>query len=294
MNIRYLIGVDGGGSGTRVRIASAGGQLLGVGDAGPSALGQGIAQAWRHVQQAVSQAFAAAGLPAVPLQDSVIALGLAGAHVGARCDEFLGTAPGYARVLLHDDGMTSLWGAHRGAPGAVIAAGTGSIGEALHADGRRSTVGGWGFGIGDEGSGAWLGLRAIRVAHRAQDGRAAAGPLARAVWAATGESREALLAWGERATQATYAQLAPLVFDAEATDPAAAALLAEAVAALERHADALDPAAQLPLAIMGSVGLRLRPRFASTYQRRLVEPAGDAVDGALWIARRALEGGPAC
>lgn len=291
MNIRYLIGVDGGGSGTRARVASRSGQILGAGEAGPSALGQGVEQAWRHVQQAVARAFTQAGVAEPPLPHSVMALGLAGAHVGARCDEFLRAAPACARVLLHDDGLTSLWGAHRGAPGAVIAVGTGSIGEALRADGARVTVGGWGFGIGDEGSGAWLGLRAIRIAHRAQDGRAPGGALAQAVWAVAGRTREALLEWGERATQATYAQLAPLVFDAEPADPAAAALLADAVHALERHADALDPDGRLPLAVMGSLGQRLRPRFGPAYRARFVEPAGDSVDGALLIAQRALEGG---
>jgi glucosamine kinase len=152
------------------------------------------------------------------------------------------------------------------------------------------TVGGWGFMVGDEGSGAWLGLRAVRHAHRALDGRAAAGPLAEALWAIAGRDREALLAWGESATQATYAALAPRVFELEAADPVAAALIADAVQALVNTADALDPAGTLPLAITGSIGLRLKPRLPDRLRCRLAEPAGDSADGALWLAARVLKG----
>ncbi|MEY8690213.1 MAG: ATPase, partial [Leptothrix sp. (in: b-proteobacteria)] len=43
--LTYLIGLDGGGTGTRARLASPDGRVLGSGEAGPSALGQGVAQA---------------------------------------------------------------------------------------------------------------------------------------------------------------------------------------------------------------------------------------------------------
>lgn len=291
VHIRYLIGIDGGGSGTRARLATPDGAMLGQGEAGPSALGQGVAQAWVHVQQAVAAAFADAGLAVADPAQCALGLGLSGAHVGSRRAAFAQAAPRFAHIALHDDGSTSLYGALQGRPGAVIAAGTGSIGEALRADGQRITVGGWGFGVGDEGSGAWLGLRAVRHAHRAQDGRVPPGPLAEAVWQLAGRTREALLAWGEGASQATYAQLAPLVFDLEWRDPVAAALLADAVRALEQTAGALDPSGALPLVITGSIGLRLQPRLASALRARCVAPAGDSADGALFLVRQALQGG---
>jgi glucosamine kinase len=55
-------------------------------------------------------------------------------------------------------------------------------------------------------------------------------------------------------------------------------------------AAALDPSGRLPLVVTGSVGLRLRPRLGAALQARLVEPAGDAADGALWLAQAALQG----
>lgn len=287
-SVRYLVGIDGGGTGTRARLTRVDGAVLGEGQSGPSGLGQGIEQAWRHIGQAAATAFRRAGLaPALPAECG-IGLGLAGAHVPERCEHLLKAAPSFAHIALDTDAYTAVLGAHAGQPGAVVAAGTGSVGEAVRRGGERISVGGWGFMIGDEGGGAWLGLRAMREAHRACDGRAPAGPLVQEVWRIAGRDRETLLAWCERAGQHAYAQLAPLIFDTEPADPRSARLLADAVSALESIARALDPAGELPLAVTGSIGQRLAPRFASELAKRIVEPAGDAADGALQLLRQSL------
>ncbi|HEU0199861.1 MAG TPA: BadF/BadG/BcrA/BcrD ATPase family protein [Burkholderiaceae bacterium] len=288
MTVSYLIGIDGGGSGTRARVVSADGALVGFGEAGASGLGQGIDIAWQHVREAIIEAFASAEQPMPPFTDCALGLGMAGAHVHERCRAFVRAAPRFARIALDTDAYTTLLGAHGGRPGVVVTAGTGSVGEALHSDGTRVVVGGWGYPVGDEGSGAWLGLQAMRVAHHARDGLVAAGPLARAIWKHAGETRDALLAWCEHAGQNAYAQLAPLVFDAESFDPAAAELLDRATRALEAIAYALDREGRLPLAFAGSVALRLVPRLAPALRARCVQPAGDSPDGALHLIRAAL------
>lgn len=286
--VSHLIGIDGGGTGTRARLCRPDGTVLGEGHAGPSGLGQGIEQAWRHIGQAVAAAFDAAGLPQGLPATCAIGLGLAGAHVPQRCESFLEAAPAFAHIVLDTDAYTAVLGAHAGRPGAVVAAGTGSVGEAVRRNGERVSVGGWGFMIGDEGGGAWLGLRAMREAHRACDGRAPAGPLVHKVWQIAGRDRDTLLAWCERAGQHAYAQLAPLIFDTETDDPRSARLLADAVGALESIAQALDPAGELPLAVTGSIGQRLARRFSAAVTARIVSPAGDAADGALQLLRQSL------
>ena len=286
--IRFHIGIDGGGTHTRARLASTDRAVLGFAASGPSALGQGIEQAWQHIVQAVDGAFADAGLAPAPREQCALGLGLAGANVRQRCEEFFRRAPPFAEIALDTDAYTTLLGAHEGRPGAIVAAGTGSVGEALRRDGLRVAVGGWGFPVGDEGSGAWLGLRAMRETHRAIDGRAHVGPLVGAVLAVAGTSREALLGWCDRPGQNAYAALAPLVFDAAAIDPFAAALLDRAARSLEEIAAALDPERVLPLAIFGSIGQRLLPRFEPPIQARCVEPAGDSADGALRLVGQAL------
>jgi glucosamine kinase len=286
--IEFLLGVDGGGTGTRVLLARRDGGVIGRGAAGPSALARGISSAWAEIARAVALAFADAGLPSAPAERCALGAGLSGANHRPWHLAFLQANPGFARLELETDAFTMLLGAHAGAHGAIVASGTGSVGEVWHADDRRASVGGWGFPIGDEGSGAWLGFHAMQHAQQAMDGRTTPGALAHAVWARCGNDRDALLGWCAQANQFEYAQLAPLVFDAEAADPAAAELLLGATDALALMARALDPDGRVALAVSGSVGQRLAPRLAADLRARLVDVADGADAGALNLIRRAL------
>ncbi|WP_422009965.1 BadF/BadG/BcrA/BcrD ATPase family protein [Roseateles sp.] len=277
---RWCIGIDGGGTSTRAVVADTAGRVLGRGEAGPSALGQGAGQAWRHIAEAIADA----GVPDLELADCALGLGLSGTGVPAQLKAFVAADPGVARFALVTDGLAALLGAHGGQPGALLISGTGSVAEALLPDGSRRMVGGWGWQIGDEGSGAWLGQQAMKLAQAAYDSRAAAGALVQAVWQQVGTTREALLGFCAQAGQGGYASLAPLVFEHEADDPAAAALLAEAARALEALAAALHPT--LPLALAGSIALRLGNRLSPALQSRRVEPQGDAATGALWLIQQ--------
>lgn len=287
--IDYLLGVDGGGTGTRTVLARRDGRVIGHGEAGPSALGQGVAQAWRNIELALRAAFANAHLPPPAWERCAAAAGLSGASHPPWRDAFLARNIGLARLEVESDSFVMLLGAHRGKPGAILAVGSGCVAEALRADGSRHTVGGWGFPAGDEGSGAWLGLHAVRQAQWALDGRANAGPLARRVWALCGADRHVLQEWCSGAGQFAYAQLAPAVFECEGTDPAAACLLIRAAAALDALSFAVDPKGRLPLAVCGSIGVRLVPRLAPAVRSRLVPTAQGAAAGALMLIRQAVQ-----
>lgn len=286
--LEFLVGVDGGGSGTRALLARPDGAVIGDGQAGPSGLSRGIAPAWQAIEAASQRAFESAGLRPAPWERCALGAGLAGASHRPWHDEFIAANIGFAQIALDHDSFTMLLGAHAGRAGAIVAAGTGSVGEVLRADGSRRTLGGWGFPIGDEGSGAWLGWHAVRHAQAALDGRAVAGPLARHVWTLCGADHGALLEWCRSAGQFEYAQLAPAVFGVEADDAHAAELLAAAVHELEALALALDPPGSLPLAVSGSVGRRLAPRFSAALRGRCVDAAQGADAGALILIRRAL------
>ncbi len=288
----FLVGVDGGGTHTRAVVALPGGAALGRGLAGPSALGQGIASAWNQLRHAILAAFSDAGIPAPAWNRCGLGAGLSGVSYTPWREEFIASNIGFAALAIDTDAFATLLGAHDGKPGAIVSAGTGSIGEALLPDGTRRRVGGWGFPWGDEGSGAWLGLRAVRIAHRAFDGRAETGALARHVFATCGADRESLGAWRQAATAFTYAQLAPAVFELAAQDPAAERLLDDAQRELAILANALDPRGELPIALCGSVGERLAERWAPALKERRVAPIGDATAGALHLLRRARERAP--
>lgn len=278
--VRWWVGIDGGGTSTRALVADASGQVLGRGESGASALNQGVDQAWRHIAEAIERA----GVPGLQLRDCALGLGLSGTGVPAQLQGFVAADPGVAAFALVTDGFAGLLGAHGGRPGGLLISGTGSVAEALLDDGSHRMTGGWGWQIGDEGSGAWLGQQAMKVAQAAYDDRAPRGALAESVYAVTGPSREELLAFCAQAGQGGYASLARLVFESEASDPAAAAILDQAARALDALAVALHPT--LPLALAGSIALRLAPRLSPALQSRRVDPQGDAVAGALWLIQQ--------
>lgn len=278
--IDYLIGVDGGGTGTRVRVARTDGSEVAQGASGPSGLGLGIAPAWASVQDAIASAFQQAGLPQPPLHRAAIGLGLAGVHNKQWAAAFVAADPGFAALVLESDAFTTLMGAHDGAPGAIVAIGTGSVGEVLYPDGSRHEVGGWGFPAGDEAGGAWIGLRAVNHIQQVLDGRRPPGAFADSVIAHCGGSRNAIQVWLGRATQTAYAGLAPLVLD-HADDPVARAILLDAGQEAGNIARALDPQGTLPLALCGGLGAALRDYLPQGLASRARAPRGDSAAGAL-------------
>lgn len=289
----FRIGVDGGGTATRARLTDIHGHILGEGLAGASGLMQGTAQAWRNIRLAIERALAVAGWAgtAPPPPDAlVLGIGVAGANNPAWLADFLAANPGFHNLTVESDAYTALLGAHGSRPGVLAIVGTGSIALARLSDGSRRTTGGWGFPSGDEGSGAHLGLQAAKLAQQAADGRRPHGALSRAVLAATGGSAGSLLSWCCKAGQRDYATLAPLVFDTEAEDPMAGVLLGHAVQSVEHLIRAVDTDGRLPLALWGSVGLRLIPRLGDIAHARLVVPAGDALDGALALCFKSQAG----
>lgn len=281
--IAYLIGVDGGGSGTRVRLARADGSALSQGQAGPSGLMYGATAAWAAVSAALAQAFAAAALPLPALHQIALGCGLAGAHHPQWAAAFRAHDPGFAALVLESDALTTLIGAHQGRPGAIIALGTGSVGEVLAADGGRREVGGWGFPSSDEAGGAWIGLRAVNHLQQVLDGRVAPTAFATALSGVCGAARPAVQIWLGAATQSAYARLAPLVFEHAASNACALDILQQAGQQVALIAEALDASGTLPLALCGGLALPLSPYLPTALRHRLTPPHGDSACGALQL-----------
>ncbi|RKP51842.1 BadF/BadG/BcrA/BcrD ATPase family protein [Pararobbsia silviterrae] len=279
-----LIGVDGGGTGTRIAVSRSGSASIRLAEGPASALSLGVANAWDVVAGLCAQALDTS-IHAMPWSRCVMVAGMAGAHHLPWREQFLRDAPAMQRLRVETDAFTTLAGAHAGRPGAMIALGTGSVGEAMRADGNRVQVGGYGFPAGDEAGGAWIGLRASRHVQQAFDARVTCDAFAQALAARMPiDSRDALIAWLGRAQARDYARLAPTVF-AFGTHPVATAILDEAVDQVRMMVDALDRHGDLPIALCGGVGAALRSRVSGSWVRRLVDPESDAAHGALVLAR---------
>ncbi|MBQ0946181.1 ATPase [Ideonella sp. 4Y16] len=286
-DLRWLVGIDGGGTTTRLRLCSVKGELLSEATAGPSALGQGIHQAWEQVDLAFARAAERAGLEGLSWRQCAIGFGVSGANVRDLAEQLIEAAPDCALLAVDTDSFAAVLGAHGGGPGAVLIGGTGSVCEVLRSHGTRASVGGWGWVVGDEGSGAWLGKQGVRQVQHALDGRGSSGPMTRALLESIGGGTETFKQWCAAARQTEFAALAPVLFDCEAEDPVARGILDAAARALEALADAADPSGQLPLCLSGSVALQLAPRMRAHLLARRVLPRADATWGAVELARRA-------
>lgn len=284
-----LLGVDGGGSNCRARLCAFSGRILGEGMSGPANLGLGLDESFSAIVGAATQCLSQAGLPQSSLGKIVACLALAGASEPSHLAAAQSYPHPFRKAIITTDAHAACLGAHGDSDGGVIVAGTGTVGWAVLA-GRTYRVGGWGMPISDEGSGAWLGCEAVRRLLWALDGRIGWTGLLRALGEKFSNDPHAVVAWAQSARPGDFGSLAPLVFEHAAHgDP----LACELVAAAARHIDAL--AARLfaigatRLALVGGCARFLTPLLAESTRSYLIEPAGDALSGALFLARGAAQ-----
>jgi N-acetylglucosamine kinase-like BadF-type ATPase len=230
----------------------------------------------------------------------------------------------YGRPLALDtDAAAAHQGAFNGAPGIILTAGTGAIALGIDDEGERFYSDGWGPVLGDEGSGYWIGLEALRAVCRAADGRGPKTRLTAPVLNALRVPHAAALVHvvhGEGERREQIAQLAPLVLDLAggeaqtAADIRARAVshLGETVASVaramlvraqERAGYSSPPVVDLPIALRGglfnddffrastgySIGERmveLKRDFLPLGAWRIVKPQFDATVGAALLALR--------
>ncbi len=282
-----FVGVDGGGTGCRARIEDAKGNLLGSGIAGPAALRIGVDRALAEVEKACRAAVDDAGLNADALSSLHGAVGLAGVGRKGALEELLLRPHPFRSVIYVHDATIACIGAHGARDGGIVIIGTGSVGFAV-VDGREARIGGYGFPISDEGSGADLGLHAIRMALRAYDERAVGTSLTRDVMLRFHNDPFEAVAWMDQATATDYATFAPLVMrHADSGDPVARRIIREAAEQIDELVRRLCEFGASRVALLGGLATSMQPWLAPDVQRRLVPVEGDAVDGALHLARRA-------
>jgi glucosamine kinase len=291
-----FIGIDGGATKTIARVEDAHGEFLGQGQGGPANIRLSVEGSWQSIHDALREALVKPGLR---LEDGrhrfYCGAGLAGTEVPSACDQFVNTPHPFARLILKSDGYTSCLGAHGGGDGATIAIGTGTVGYQIEGD-KEYKVGGWGFPHGDEGSGACLGLEAVRLTLHWLDGRGEPSPLLEAVYAHFDRDLIRLVVWANQANATQFAQIAPIVIEqVKRQTPLAETLIKQAAGEIDRLAAAL--AAQSidktsPCSLLGGLAQFIEPWLGESLRARLVPCKLDAVHGAVLMIRKALQNQP--
>src|SRR4051812_35999499 len=231
---RLYLGIDGGGTRCRARLTDENGKKLGEGVSGAANIRLGLDAAWSAILGATDQALSEAGLGADAMGRIHAGFGLAGVCGPQDVEFLLSRKSPFAAVQVETDAHTACLGAFDGADGAILIVGTGSVGYAL-IGGVAHSIGGWGFEISDDGSGAAMGRAAIRAAVRAFDGLSAAGSLTDAVLAKLGPPAR-IVEWASTAKPGNYASFAPLVLDHALRDDAVALeIIQQAASRLNAH-----------------------------------------------------------
>lgn len=283
---RYYLGIDGGGSKCLASVADADGRVLGSSLAGPANPFHGVEAARQSIESAARGALEAAGLPSVSLDRLVVGAGLAGVNLPGLYRVMSEWDHPFAAFYLATDLRIACIGAHQSDEGAIIVTGTGSCGY-VRVGGEERLIGGHGFSFGDQGSGAWMGLEAIRAVLLAAD---ELGPETRLTEDIAGELGASGLALVERMSgraSSDYARLAPLVLNAaEAGDPVARSIVEQGAEYISAMAHRLLSDNPPRLSMIGGLSERLQPWLEADVVARLSSPLGSPDVGAIMYARR--------
>lgn len=173
---KYVLGVDCGGTSTKVLAADFSGRILGSGRGGPANYAvDGYEQVMQTVRNAVLEALREGGISwdAVLAEGAVLAAGVSGTTIpGSTVKLEQGWRElGFRQVAVTHDAFIALMGALSGQDGAIVISGTGSIGFGRWA-GRYVQMGGWGYILGDEGSSFWITKQVVRRLCQGRDGMA--------------------------------------------------------------------------------------------------------------------------
>ncbi len=282
--MRYL-GIDAGGTHTTARITDVQGTILGSGEAGPANSRIGLALAIQAIENAGGAAIQDAGLNQTEVAALRAGIGISGLNRKGVLSGLREHPFPYKSLAIASDAAIACMGAHLGEDGGIVIVGTGSVGFA-RVRGETIVVGGYGFPISDEGSGADLGLRAIRQSLWARDGRIAHTLMTQEIIDSFSGSAGEIVAWMDRSTATDYAKFAPLVMDhANNGDAVAEPIVQEAAHRIDRLIRTLLDRGAPTCCLMGGLAPRLTDWLAAGVRERLRPPKGDALVGAIHLAK---------
>jgi glucosamine kinase len=302
----YYLGIDGGGTKTVCVLADEKTVLAKAMTGGSNIVRLGEMQTREALHSAIRQVCTTAKI--APDQVRAICIGAAGAarpEIAAKIRGFLAELS--PEITLTDievvgDTIIALEAAFGAGPGVIAIAGTGSIVYGRDARGHTARAGGWGFAISDEGSGHWIGRRAISAILNARDQghETALTIMVLQAWKIT--TIDELVQRANATPPPDFPRLFPIVLRAaDEADPRARDLLTESgvrlaslVVTVVGRLDPQDRVATLPVAMTGSVFRQsafVREIFYNELQKsfpgiEVREDLADPVEGALARARR--------
>ncbi|WEZ82327.1 N-acetylglucosamine kinase [Rhizobium sp. 32-5/1] len=281
----YILGIDGGGTSCRAAVAGADGHILGRGKSGAANILTDPDTALINIVDSARSAFADAGIDPVHIGSATAVLGLAGNNVGDAVHYVEQRLP-FARAEIVSDVLIGLEGALPAGNGAVASLGTGTV-YVVRRGSTVSYIGGWGFTIGDLGSGARLGQALLQESVLAFDGIHPSSPLTDAVMAEFHDDPREVVDFARQARPGEFGRYAPRLFDfAGKGDPVAIRLLTAATESINETLDVVVKRGGKQICLLGGLAALYRPWLAERHQPLFVEPLADALTGSVMLAAK--------
>jgi glucosamine kinase len=283
--VNFVLGIDGGGTSCRAALATADGVVIGRAKSGAANIRTDLTGARTHIVEAARLAILDAGKDADLMSQTPAVLGLAGANVGTYRQQLQAILP-FSQSRVETDAEIALEGAIGDGDGAIAVLGTGSAYMARKA-GKSRAIGGWGFQVGDQASGARIGRDLLEQTLLAHDGIREASPLTREMLTVFRGDPQDVVEFTTNAKPGDFGGFAPKVFEHAAKgDVIAIWIVDKAVADVEASLAVLNLEAGDALCLLGGLAGLYAPRLSRQYQALLRPPLDDALGGAVRMAAR--------
>ncbi|MEP3347393.1 MAG: BadF/BadG/BcrA/BcrD ATPase family protein [Litoreibacter sp.] len=278
-----IIGVDGGGTGCRVAIGTRSDGILVRAVGGSANFATNPDCAIANVKKAVVEAAAKLDLDEQSLTAATAHVGLAGALTEDDQQRVANALP-YKTITVTDDRPTSVVGALGAGNGYLLSVGTGTIAAANSSEGFRY-VGGWGFHISDQASGAWLGRAALEQTMLCYDGLAKYSDVTRDLFAKFDNDPSKAVAFSMSAKPGDFGAFAPdVVRGAASGDPWALLIMDTGAKYLAASLAALGHQAGDSVCLTGGLGPLYTTYLPAECSANLIPASGNALDGAFRLA----------
>jgi N-acetylglucosamine kinase-like BadF-type ATPase len=298
--LRYVIGVDGGGTKTVAVAYDLQGNVLGEGKSGFSNVMVDFKEATKHIISAIQEA----QQHLAPEECEYIYLGIAGSEGIENKEELIQILIDtfQTKISVVNDSIIAHAATLRGNDGVLVIAGTGAIAVGID-DQKCVFAGGWGHLLGDEGSGYWIAMEAFRQMIRETDNSLPLSRLSKEILQEIGYSDpQDIKLYAYSRPKADIAQLSKVVSRlADENESEAIAILNEAGVRLGEMTvnciRKLGVASKVDIGLSGSIFLHI-PRVLKSYQQylsdhltvpfHLVTEVVPATKGAYYLAKKAL------
>ncbi|QBF81790.1 ATPase [Shewanella maritima] len=282
---QLYLGIDGGGSKCRAIIYTQEQGVIGTGVSGRANPLHGVEQALHSISESTQLALTDAGIASDRQGELIAGVGLAGVNVPHLFEQINTWNHPFQAMYLTTDLHTACIGAHEGQDGAVIITGTGSCGYA-HVGEQSLSLGGHGFGLGDKGSGAWLGQQAVEQVLLSLDGFQQAIELQQAIMGQLDvNDASGVVECLAGKSSSEYAKLAKTVLDCAAQgDSVAKAIVAEGALYISEMARKLFTLQPQRFSMIGGLAEPLKPWLDDDVASRVSAAIAPPEIGAVYFA----------